>query len=153
MATKTRGRSQSPSRRLRSTSSQSRSPSRSPSRSLSPSGSPQKTKTKIYIKSPKTGRWIIEGGPTYGELLGTSYESKLKTAERRKEGNLSPKKGQGNAGKYSEAEGPFCGPNMTYPVNTKGRYRAAMSYARFSDQPEKIRACARAVAERRGWTK
>lgn len=155
MSTKRQGRQtyRGPSRSSPSRSgSRSRSSSRSPSPSKS--SSPRNRSTEvIYLRSPKTNRWIKEEGPTYNELLQNPlYASKLKTAERRTEGNLSPKKGQGNAGKYTDADAPFCGPNQTYPVNTPGRYRAAMSYARFSDNPDKIRECAQNIAETRGWS-
>lgn len=148
MSTKTtRGRKTSPSRK-----------SKSPRRSSSParrSSSPTKRESSaIYLRSPKTGYWIKEGGETYNALMADSdYADKLKTAERREEGKLSPHRGQSNRGKYTAADAPFCGPNQTYPVNTRARYRAAMSYARFAENPEEIRDCARKVAESKGWRK
>jgi hypothetical protein len=54
------------------------------------------------------------------------------------------KAGGSNAGKYKS--GPFCGPSGgapkgTYPVNTKARAIAALSYARHAPNPAGIRKC------------
>lgn len=58
--------------------------------------------------------------------------------------------------KYSQTDAPFCGPAggacpNTYPVNTPGRYRAALAYARNAPYPEGVRECARKVAKKKGW--
>ena len=67
--------------------------------------------------------------------------------KRGQEEKLSKKRGSSNIGKYKKvAKGDFCGPSGgaapgTYPVNTKKRCRAALSYARNAPNPAGIRAC------------
>lgn len=66
---------------------------------------------------------------------------------RGEEEKLSKKRGSSNIGKYKKvSKGDFCGPSGgaaagTYPVNTKKRCRAALSYARNAPNPEGIRKC------------
>lgn len=50
----------------------------------------------------------------------------------------------------------FCGPSggacpNTYPVNTRGRVRAAKAYSRFAPNPQGIKDCADRIARRKGW--
>lgn len=65
--------------------------------------------------------------------------------------------GCSNVGKYKNVPSElFCGPEGgscpgTYPVNTPGRARAALSYARYAPNPEGIKKCARRVAQSKGW--
>ncbi len=67
--------------------------------------------------------------------------------KRGQEEKLSKKPGSSNIGEYKKvSKGKFCGPSggsgpATYPVNTKKRCRAALSYARNSPNPAGIRAC------------
>lgn len=56
------------------------------------------------------------------------------------------KPGGSNKGKYKPSEGPFCGPSGgapkgTYPVGTRKRARAAISYARHAPNPGGIKKC------------
>ena len=66
---------------------------------------------------------------------------------RGKEEKLSKKPGSSNVGKYKNVKkGSFCGPSGgaapgTYPVNSKKRYSAALSYAHNAPNPSGIRAC------------
>jgi len=53
--------------------------------------------------------------------------------------------GGSNAGKY-KTKGPYCGkaggaPAKSYPVNTRARAKAALSYARHAPKPDGIRKC------------
>jgi hypothetical protein len=59
-----------------------------------------------------------------------------------------PKKrpGGSNAGKYSKAEGPFCGPtggapDGTYPIGTKARGRSAIKLSHNAPKPQAIKDC------------
>ncbi len=59
-----------------------------------------------------------------------------------------PKKrpGGSNAGKYSKAEGPFCGPSGgapdgTYPIGTKARGKSAIKLAHNAPKPQAIKDC------------
>jgi len=67
--------------------------------------------------------------------------------KRGEEEKLSKKRGSSNVGKYKKvSKGDFCGPSGgaaqgTYPVNTKKRCSAALSYARNAPNPAGIRAC------------
>lgn len=67
--------------------------------------------------------------------------------KRGQQEKLSKKPGSSNIGEYKKvAKGKFCGPSGgaapgTYPVNTKKRCRAALSYARNAPNPGGIRAC------------
>jgi len=67
--------------------------------------------------------------------------------KRGKEEKLSKKPGSSNIGKYKKvSKGDFCGPSGgaapgTYPVNSKKRCSAALSYARNAPNPSGIRAC------------
>lgn len=67
--------------------------------------------------------------------------------KRGEEEKLSKRKGSSNVGKYKKvSKGDFCGPSGgaapgTYPVNTKKRCSAALSYARNAPNPAGIRAC------------
>jgi hypothetical protein len=76
--------------------------------------------------------------------FGISFEEReaiyqFQTATDRK------KPGGSNAGKY-KTKGPFCGPSGgapkgTYPVNTRARAIAAISYSRHAPNPSGIKAC------------
>ena len=59
--------------------------------------------------------------------------------------------GMSNSGRYSDKDGPFCGSDNTYPVGTPGRARSALSYRRFSENPEKIKKCVCNQAKRKNW--
>lgn len=60
--------------------------------------------------------------------------SKKKAAERRK------KPGQSNLGKYPHvAAKDFAGPDGTYPIDSRERGIAALSYAKNASNPEAIR--------------
>ncbi len=67
--------------------------------------------------------------------------------KRGQEKKLSKRKGSSNIGEYKKvSKKDFCGPSGgaapgTYPVNTKKRCRAALSYARNAPNPEGIKAC------------
>ena len=67
--------------------------------------------------------------------------------KRGQEEKLSKKPGSSNIGEYKKvSKGKFCGPSGgaapgTYPVNTKKRCSAALSYARNAPNPSGIRAC------------
>ncbi len=67
--------------------------------------------------------------------------------KRGQEEKLSKKPGSSNVGTYKKVEkGDFCGPSGgaaagTYPVNSKKRCRAALSYAHNAPNPDGIRAC------------
>lgn len=72
---------------------------------------------------------------------------------------ISPTKTHGcsNVGKYKGVSPDlFCGPEGgscpgTYPVNTRKRMKAAISYARYAPYPEGIKSCARKIAKEKGW--
>lgn len=74
--------------------------------------------------------------------IGKGMSLKRGAAEK-----LSKKPGSSNVGKYKKvAKGKFCGPSGgaapgTYPVNSKKRCSAALSYARNAPNPSGIRAC------------
>lgn len=109
-----------------------------------------------YITSPKTGRQILVDGPTYTKLAKSSKWGPMLhsgTSSR----TSSKSRGCSNQGKYRDVpEGMFCGRaggscDQTYPVNTPGRARAALSYARHAPNPQGIRNCAHRIARQQGW--
>lgn len=116
-----------------------------------------------YVVSPKTGRRIRVGGPTYTDLSSSpKWRGKLINAEASpspKTLKSGKKRGCSNQGKYKNVPSDlFCGPEGgscpgTYPVNTPGRARAAMAYARHAPNPEGIKKCAIRVAKQRGYFK
>lgn len=118
-----------------------------------------------YITSPKTNRKILVGGETYLKLSASPrWKEQLSQMPIYLPDESSPvvKKGRGgcsNKGKYKNVSPDlFCGPEGgscpgTYPVNTPRRARAALSYARYAPDPEGIKACARRISKKKGWTK
>ena len=119
-----------------------------------------------YVTSPKTGREIIVGGPTYLDLASSpKWQDKLVQMPIHLPNSSKPvlksgkSRGCSNQGKYKNVpEHLFCGPEGgscpgTYPVNTPGRARAALSYARYAPNPEGIRQCARRISKEKGWSK
>ena len=71
---------------------------------------------------------------------------------RGQEEKLSNKAGSSNIGEYKKvSKGDFCGPSGgaapgTYPVNSKKRRSAALSYAHNAPNPAGIRACVKRKA-------
>ncbi len=69
------------------------------------------------------------------------------TVKRGKESKLRKKPGGSNVGEYKNVKkSAFCGPaggapEGSYPVNSKKRARAALSYAHNAPNPAGIRAC------------
>lgn len=67
--------------------------------------------------------------------------------KRGQESRMRKKPGGSNVGKYKNvSKGDFCGPSGgapsgSYPVNSKKRARAALSYAHNAPNPEGIRKC------------
>lgn len=67
--------------------------------------------------------------------------------KRGKESQLAKKPGSSNVGKYKKvSKKEFCGPaggaaEGTYPVNSKKRCSAALSYAHNAPNPKGIREC------------
>ena len=67
--------------------------------------------------------------------------------KREQEEKLSKRPGSSNVGKYKKVSGEdFCGPSGgaapgTYPINSKKRCSAALSYAHNALNPSGIRAC------------
>jgi len=132
-----------------------------------------------YMINPKTGRKIKIGGKTYNDLVNDGYfggeKKPKKTSPVRKPSTrsqrsptrvsrspaLSPsrkaKPGCSNAGKYKDVKpSDFCGPEGgacegTYPVNTPGRAKSALSYARHAPNPQGIRDCVYRKAGEKGW--
>nr|WNL49698.1 hypothetical protein MarFTMF_182 [Marseillevirus sp.] len=102
--------------------------------------------------NPKTGRKILRGGPTYEALLKQGITPKEKKYTLTKKGTLP---GASNVRKYRKEHlrsSDFCGTVPgSFPVNTEGRARAALAYARNDMNPERVRACAYAKAKREGW--
>lgn len=110
-----------------------------------------------YIISPKTGRSIKVGGPTYEKLLKSQkWSLQLKNASRASPPGLTTR-GCSNIGKYPNVpKHLFCGPEGgscpgTYPANTKGRARAALAYSRYAPNPEGIKSCVRRIKKEKGW--
>jgi hypothetical protein len=142
-----------------------------------------------YVVSPKSGKPIKVGGPTYEKLKASTKWAPLLRKSKSTPKGKNTKKGtstpgpqargsgsgtfRGNRSKVSKAKGSsafysgkymnkgiskdeFCGlaggaKDYTYPVNTPGRARAALSYARHAPNPEGIKTCARRVAKKKGW--
>ncbi len=123
--------------------------------------------TSRYTISPKSGKKILIRGPTYLKLAkDPKYADLLRPrptkAERffpKRSASGSKSRGCSNQRKYINSgipESQFCGPAggacpYTYPVNTRKRARAALSYARHAPNPEGIKECARRIAKERGW--
>lgn len=127
---------------------------------------------QTYVVSPETGRNILLNGPTYQRLAATKkWAAKLKNAKRirgtklsrprskpktsRRSKSRSRARGSSNAGTYKNVR-TFCGPaggaaKGSYPVNSPGRARAALSYARYAPNPEGIKRCVRKQAAKNGW--
>jgi len=115
------------------------------------------------IINPKTGKKIKVGGPTYQKLMQSKWVDMITDIETaavrspkrspkkspKRSPKQSPKKGCSNQGKYKGVSADlFCGTEGgscpgTYPVNTKGRARAALAYARHAPNPEGIKKCVR----------
>ena len=124
---------------------------------------------KVYVTSPKTGREILVGGPTYEKLMTSPKWSpqlkrspkKVKTVTKKTASRVYPSgkapPGCSNMGKYPNvAADDFCGPAggscpRTYPVNTRQRARAALSYARHAPNPSGIKRCVRNKSAKKGW--
>lgn len=133
-----------------------------------------------YINSPKSGRDILVDGDAYNKLLkSTTYRQKtLRAKVFTKETSKSSSKSRGeistksrpshsssggctnaNRNKYPDVKASdFCGSSggscaRAYPVNTPGRARAALSYARYAPNPEGIKSCVRRKAAEKGWLK
>lgn len=116
-----------------------------------------------YVTSPKTNRKILVGGETYLKLSASPrWKEKLSQMPiyLPDASKPTPKKGScSNKGKYKNVPPElFCGPEGgscpgTYPVNTPGRARAALSYAHYAPNPEGIKKCARRISAKKGWTK
>lgn len=79
-------------------------------------------------------------------------EKKVKIAKglkvsRKRASQMRKKAGSSNVGKYKKVpKGEFCGKAGgaspgSYPVNTKKRARAALSYARNAPNPSGVKAC------------
>lgn len=92
-----------------------------------------------------------------------SPETRIRSKDAREErGTLSKIRkmpGCGSYGKYEDLpEEDFCGPEGgacpgTYPVNTPGRYRSCLSYARNLDKPDQsqrglVKCCVRKAKEK-----
>ncbi len=66
---------------------------------------------------------------------------------KKKVAELRKKPGSSNIGEYTKvSKGSFCGPSGgsargTFPVNTKKRAKAALSYAHNAPNPSGIRSC------------
>lgn len=103
------------------------------------------------IINPKTGKKIKVGGPTYQKLMQSKWADMITDIETAavRSPTRSPKKRCSNQGKYKGVPADlFCGTEGescpgTYPVNTKGRARAALAYARHAPNPEGIKKCVR----------
>lgn len=114
-------------------------------------------KEKLYITSPKTGRSILVGGPTYTKLLQSAKWAPLLGSKHATKSPKTKSHGCSNKGKYPRvAAKDFCGPSGgscpgTFPVNTRGRARAALAYARYAPEPEGIKECVRKHARAKGW--
>ena len=124
-----------------------------------------------WTTSPKTGRAIKVGGPTYTKLAQSKKWAPLlsKAGRKKARGSTSKRKGTTTSGPGGSSayytgkyvgkgipEDEFCGVSggsmpHTYPVNTPGRARAALSYARHAPNPAGIKQCARSVAKKKGW--
>ena len=62
------------------------------------------------------------------------------------EENVNDKPGGSNVGKYNSSDGPFCGPSGgspggSFPINTRKRAIAALSYSRNAPNPSGIKSC------------
>lgn len=84
--------------------------------------------------------------PGEDEELVVTEEEVAADAEKVGSTKNKDKKGGSNAGKYSKAEGPFCGPSGgapkgTYPVNTLKRAQAALRLSSHAPNPSGVRAC------------
>lgn len=113
-----------------------------------------------YIKNPKTGRKIKYLGKTYLELAKDPYwSSQLSKSSKKssKKKGTSKKQGSSNRNKYPDvSKSDFCGPEGgssqgTYPVNTRGRARAALAYSRHAPNPQGIRECVYRKSKQKGW--
>ncbi|AGV01747.1 hypothetical protein C8_398 [Cannes 8 virus] len=104
------------------------------------------------LVNPKTGRKILRGGPTHLALLEKGVIPKEEPFHLTKKGTLP---GASNVRKYRKEhlkDSDFCGTVPgSFPVNTEGRARAALSYARNDMNPERVKACVYSKAKREGW--
>ena len=86
-----------------------------------------------------------------------SRSSSRSSSRSRSSSSKSSSRGCSNAGKYKGLRASdFCGPAGgacpgTYPVNTRARARAALSYARHAPSPKGIRDFVMRKAKARGW--
>lgn len=114
--------------------------------------------------NPETGKKILVGGPTHLDLVKRGKVPRHpKISKEMHEKMMYTKKGLpaggSNVRKYKKEHLPvsaFCGPfggspSGSYPVNTYGRYRASLAYARNAPNPAGIVACARRKAKEHGW--
>lgn len=111
------------------------------------------------IRNPRTGRFMNIGGPTHLKLKKTHplHFEELEKQIAAMHGRM-PGKGNSNAVKHAReglAASDFCGPEggaaaTAFPVNTPGRRRAALAYARDAPNPRGIRDCVRRKREQLG---
>lgn len=118
---------------------------------------------QLYIRNPKTGRYIKKNSKRANEELSATQQRRLshkKSAVSMPVGH-SPTKEHGcsaaKTNKYADVpDDLFCGKAggscpRTYPIDTKERWRAAKAYARFAPNPDGVKECADAIARKMGW--
>lgn len=125
-----------------------------------------------YTINPQTGRKIKVGSPTYKRVFGNTQnsreigpdgmpiqnfiEEKIRKPQKK---STSKSHGCSNQTKWKRTnipESDFCGPeggscSYTYPVDTPGHFKAALSYSRHAPNPEGIRRCAYRKAQQKGF--
>lgn len=115
---------------------------------------PRSRKSKKTIKT----KGAVAARPFFSFRKSTKKRGRTTTGLTKRghrTGNHAP--GSSNQGKYPDVPKQlFCGPSGgaasgTYPVNTKGRYHAALAYSHYAPNPNGIRACATRIAKAKGW--
>jgi len=100
---------------------------------------------------------ITSSGKKCKRCIGKGEKCWQHCSSKSSKKSKSKSHGCSNVGKYKNVPSElFCGPEGgscpgTYPVNTPGRARAALSYARHAPNPEGIKKCARRIAQTKGW--
>ncbi len=104
--------------------------------------SPRKYQNRVIRTGDRGGKYILKNGKKIYVPHSFLGEKKQKQVSRRGRSNVSKYKKEG------VPKNKFCGPaggavSGSYPVNTKKRCSAALSYARFAPDPCGIARCVR----------
>jgi hypothetical protein len=90
--------------------------------------------------------WSSSKASEWGMSNWSDWSAPTSTTRRRRSTGMTEYRkqpGMSNAGKYTDADGPFCGPkgSKTFPVKDAGHIRSALAYRRNASDPEAVKKC------------